>query len=484
MHEIGDFGAIVLAVSATLFVALLGMRFADRLSIPYAALFLLAAAGISEVWTDLQTVLSVKEVERIAVVALILILFDGGLHIGLGRFRRSVGPILALGVLGTFLTAGLVALAAHYVLGFSWIAAGLIGAAIAPTDPAVTFSVFGAREIRGRAGTILEGEAGMNDPVGIALMIGMIELANEADGSFTIVAREFVVEMTVGLVVGVAGALSLLPLLRRVRVTGPALYPIRVLAGAGIIYGLAAVAGGSGFLAVFVAGIALGDAAMPQKGEIESFHSSLAGLAEIAAFVALGLTVSVADLGTLDTWTDGLVLALILAFLARPLAVIPLLLPARLHVGERIFIAWGGLKGAVPILLGALAVLAGVNGADHLYGIVFIVVLFSVIVQGSSVPYAAARLHVPLRRVDHDLAEVLEFVVGDDAYATGRPIRELPLGERAWIGVLIRDGDPYRVEGGVVLQPGDRVHIYAQPEDAPALQRIFEGRASELTRWL
>ena len=99
-------------------------------------------------------------------------------------------------------------------------------------------------------------------------------------------------------------------------------------------------------------------------------------------------------------------------------------------------------------------------------------------------PYAAARLHVPLRRVDHDLAEVLEFVVGDDAYATGRPIRELPLGERAWIGVLIRDGDPYRVEGGVVLQPGDRVHIYAQPEDAPALQRIFEGRASELTRWL
>jgi cell volume regulation protein A len=484
VNEIGDFGAIILAVSATLFVALLGMRFADRFSIPYAALFLVGAAGISEIWTELQTVLSVKEVERIAVVALILILFDGGLHIGLARFRRSVGPILALGVLGTFFTAGLVALAAHYVLGFSWIGAGLIGAAIAPTDPAVTFSVFGAREIRGRAGTILEGEAGMNDPVGIALMIGMIELANEPDGSFSIVAREFVVEMTVGLAVGVAGALLLLPLLRRVRMTGPALYPIRVLAGAGIIYGLAAIAGGSGFLAVFVAGIALGDAAMPQKGEIESFHSSLAGLAEIAAFVALGLTVSTADLSTFDIWTDGLVLALILAFLARPLAVLPLLLPARLHRGERIFIAWGGLKGAVPILLGALAVLAEVDRADELYGIVFIVVLFSVIVQGSSVPYAAARLHVPLRRVDHDLAEVLEFVVGDEAYATGRRIRELPLGERAWVGVLIRGGDPQRVDGGVVLQPGDRVHMYAQPEDAPALRRIFEGRASDLSRWL
>ena len=236
--------------------------------------------------------LSIEEVERLTVIALVVILFDGGLHIGLGRFRRSARPILALGVLGTFATAGLVAVAAHYLLGFEWIFAGLVGAAIAPTDPAVTFSVFGSREIRGRAGTILEGEAGMNDPVGIALMIGMIELATEDDGDLWIVAREFAVEMSIGLVVGIAGALLLLPVMRHVRLTGPALYPIRVLAGAGIIYGLAAVAGGSGFLAAFVAGVVLGDAAAPRKGEIEGFLSSLAGLAEIAAFVALGLTVA------------------------------------------------------------------------------------------------------------------------------------------------------------------------------------------------
>jgi cell volume regulation protein A len=340
----------------------------------------------------------------------------------------------------------------------------------------VTFSVFGSREIRGRSGTILEGEAGMNDPVGIALMIGMIELAKEDDGSLWIVAREFVVEMTLGLVIGVAGALLLLPLLRRVRLTGVALYPIRVLALAGIVYGLAAVAGGSGFLAVFVAGVALGDAAMPQKGEIESFHSSLAGLAEIAVFVALGLTISVVDLHELSIWTEGLVLALVLAFVARPLAILPLLLPARLHWGERLFIAWGGLKGAVPILLGALAVLADVNAAAELYGIVFMVVLFSVVVQGSSVPYVARRLRVPFRRVDHDLAEVLEFVVGERSLARGSQIGALPLGERAWIGVLIRDGKPLPIDGRTVLEPGDRVHVYSQPEDAAALERIFRGR--------
>jgi len=475
VNEIGDFGAIVLAVSATVFLALLGMRLADRFSLPYAALFLVGAALVSEVWTDLQTLLSVKEVERIAVVSLVLILFDGGLHIGVARFRRSVGPILALGLLGTFLTAGVVALAARYLLGFGWVEAGLIGAAIAPTDPAVTFSVFGQREVRGRSGTILEGEAGMNDPVGIALMIGMIELATVDDGSAWVVAREFSVEMAVGLAVGLVGAALLLPVVRRVGLTGPALHPIRVLAGAGILYGLAAVLGGSGFLAVFVAGVFLGDAAMPRKGEIEDFHSSLAGVAEIAVFVALGLTISVGDLGELGVWTDGFVLALILAFVARPLAVLPLLLPARLHWGERIFIAWGGLKGAVPILLGALAVLAGVGAADNLYGIVFIVVLFSVIVQGSSVPYVARRLHVQFRRIDHGLAEIVEFVVSDRAFAHGRRIRELPLGERAWIGVLIRDGRPQRIDGSVALESGDRVHVYSQPDDAAALRRLFQG---------
>ncbi len=475
MTEISDFGAIVLAVAGTVFVALLGMRLADRFSLPYAALFLVGAALISDLWTDLQTLLSVKDVERIAVVALMVILFDGGLHIGIGRFRRSVAPILALGVLGTFLTAGVVALAARYLLGFDWIEAGLVGAAVAPTDPAVTFSVFGAREVRGRTGTILEGEAGMNDPVGIALMIGMIELAQEEDGSLWIVAEEFAVEMTIGLVAGLAGALLLLPVFRRVRLTGSALYPIRVLAGAGMIYGLAAIAGGSGFLAVFVAGIALGDAAMPRKGEIEGFHSSLAGLAEIAVFVALGLTITVGDLDTLGIWTDGLAIALILAVLARPLAVFPLLLPARLTLRERIFISWGGLKGAVPILLGALALLASVDGAANLYGIVFIVVVFSVVVQGSSLPYVAKRLRIPFRRVDDDFAEVRAFVIGEGSLAAGRRIGELPLGERAWVGVLIRDGRPHRIDGDVVLEPGDSVHVYSQPKDVAALERIFSG---------
>jgi potassium/hydrogen antiporter len=451
------------------------MRVAERISVPNAALILFAAGLLAATSETLRDALSIQVVERIAVVALVLILFDGGLHIGLARFRRSAVPILALGVVGTFATAGLVALAAHYVLGLSWITAGLIGAAIAPTDPAVTFSVLGGREIRGRAGTILEGEAGTNDPVGIALMIGMIELATEEGGNLGIVVEEFLVEMAVGLAVGVAGALLLLPVLRRVPLTSPTLYPIRVLAGAGVIYGLASIAHGSGFLAVFVAGVLLGDVAAPRKGEIETFHSSLAALAEIGAFAALGLSIGYSDLDDGSVWLEGLALAAILAFVVRPLAIVPLLAPARLSRGEKAFIAWGGLKGAVPILLGALAVLAAVDDAGRIYGIVFVVVLFSVLVQGGTIALAADRLHVPFRKVDYDLTEVVELVVRDDAFANGRAIGQLPLGTRAWVGVLIRDGRPTAFGPDTVLQPGDRVHVYSQPDAAAALKRIFAG---------
>jgi potassium/hydrogen antiporter len=159
----------------------------------------------------------------------------------------------------------------------------------------------------------------------------------------------------------------------------------------------------------------------------------------------------------------------------RPLAIAPLLAPVRLNRGERLFVLWGGLKGAVPILLGSLAVLEEVDESARIYGIIFVVVLFSVIVQGGSVPFAADRLRVPFRRVDHDLAEVLEYVVRDDAFANGRSVAELPLGERAWVAVLIRDGRPKPFGPETVLEPGDRVHVYCQPEDAAALGRIFAG---------
>jgi potassium/hydrogen antiporter len=228
-------------------------------------------------------------------------------------------------------------------------------------------------------------------------MIGMLEFATADDGSLWSVVWEFLLEMGVGLVVGIAGTALLVFLMRQVRLPSESLYPLRTLAAAGLIYGLASVAHGSGFLAVFIAGLALGDLDTPYKRQIIRFHTSLASLAEIVVFVGLGLTVDVTEALDEGVWLDGLLLALLLAFVARPLAIAPLLAPLRLRMGERVFVAWGGLKGAVPILLAAFGILAGIDDARRIYEIVFIVVAFSVVVQGSSLPFAAAKLGVRMR---------------------------------------------------------------------------------------
>jgi cell volume regulation protein A len=172
---------------------------------------------------------------------------------------------------------------------------------------------------------------------------------------------------------------------------------LRTLAAAGVIYGLASVAGGSGFLAVFVAGLVLGDLDLPHKRQIRRFHMALASLAEIVVFVALGLTVNVSQLSENNIWLDGLILAVALAFIARPLGLAPLLAPLQLRTGEKLFIAWSGLRGAVPILLAAFAILAEVDDARRLYEIVFVVVGFSVIVQGATIPFVASRFGVRMR---------------------------------------------------------------------------------------
>jgi len=274
--DAAEFGRVVLIVAVGFAVAILSSRISGRLRVPAPALFLAAATVSSDLIPNLAPLLTIHDVERICLVALIVILFDGGYSIGWRRFRESAVPISSLGVLGTFATAGGAALVAHYVIGLDWTAAGLLGAAIAPTDPAVMFSVLGNREVGGRSGTILQGESGANDPVAIALIIGLLDFATDK-GSGLAVTERFLLEMGVGLVVGVIGARLLAWTARRVPLAAGSFYPLQLLAAAGIVFGVAAVLHGSGFLAVFVAGILLGDERFPYKSETRGFLAPAAG---------------------------------------------------------------------------------------------------------------------------------------------------------------------------------------------------------------
>jgi cell volume regulation protein A len=253
-----------------------------------------------------------------------------------------------------------------------------------------------------------------------------------------------------------------------------------------VIYGVATVAHGSGFLAVFVAGLLIGDERAPYKAEIERFHTSLAAIAEVVAFVALGLTVDLTDLGTEHLWLDGLALALLLTLAARPLVTWVLLVPTRLRARERLFVVWGGLKGAVPILLAALALLDGVAQAHRIYGIVFVVVAFSVVVQGTTIPLAARLLGIPMRvvepepwdlsiRLRREPQGVQRFVVARGARAEGEAIRDLPLGEHSWVSLIVRGDEPRQARGSYVFEAGDEVLLLSDSEDTAALRRLFEG---------
>ena len=399
MSELISFGEAIAVVAGGLAASVLAYRYAERIRIPAPGLLLVAAAGLSDVFPELGRHLGTRTVERVAVVALVVILFEGGMRVGHRRFREALAPIISLGVIGTLATAVLMTAVARLVLCFSWSTSAVIGAALAPTDPAVMFSVFRRREVAGRSATILEGEAGANDPVSIAMTIAAGEVAAGNSASVTHAGLDVVTELALGAAIGVGGGLLLLGALRRVTLPEASFYPLWALALAALVYGVAATAHGSGFLAAYVAGVVVGDAEIPRRSVIVEFQCSLAGLGEIVVLVILGLTVNLASLGRDWLWLEGIALASVLVFVARPLVVTALLLPMRLSVGERAFIAWSGLKGAVPILLASFALLEHVEHADRIYGLVFVVVAVSVLVQGTTVPFAASRLGVPLRPV-------------------------------------------------------------------------------------
>jgi len=430
------------------------------------------------------TLLPFTTVTRIVSIALAIILFDGGMHIGWRRFRTAAAAIVWIGVAGTLVTAAGASVAAHFVAGMDWRLSLLLGTAVAATDPAVVFSVFGRREIAGRTGVLLEGESGANDPVGIALLAALLAAHGSAGAVAWHVVTEFVLQMAVGTAVGVAGGLALLMFMRRVPLPSEGLYSPRVLAGVLVIFGLAVVARGSGFLAVFVAGILIGDEPAPYKREIQRFHSSLASLAEIVAFVLLGLTMRLSALGSAGAWSAGLAIAALLAFVIRPVLVGLVSLPVRLTLRERVFFLWTGLKGAVPILLGMTIVASGTPGAARAYQIIFVIVGFSVTVQGGLVPTLAHRLGIPLRTVEPEpwslgvrFSEEPEglhrYHVAAGSAADGSPVSDLPCGEDVWVSLIIRDGNLVTPTDDMTLRAGDDVLVLAEPDEAPALDRLF-----------
>ena len=482
-----QFGLVVLAIGLVGTVAVLSNRLSSRLRVPAPAFFLVCASIAAQLWP--RAVLPVDIVQKVVTLALAIILFDGGMHIGWRRFRTAAVPIVWVGVAGTLVTAAGAAICTHLFAGLGWRLALLVGTAVAATDPAVVFSVFGRREIAGRTGVLLEGESGANDPVGIALVASLLAAHGSASAVAWHVVAGFALQMAVGVTVGAAGGIALLAFMRRVPLPSEGLYAPRVLAGVLCVFGLATVAKGSGFLAVFVAGILIGDERAPYKGEIQRFHSSLASLAEIVAFVMLGLTMRLSALGEAGAWAAGLAIAALLAIVVRPVLVGLVSLPVRLTPPERVFFLWTGLKGAVPILLGMTIASSGLADSARAYEIIYVIVAFSVTVQGGLVPTLAHRLRIPLRTVEpepwslgvrfsKEPEGLHRYHVAAGSPADGSVIGELPCGEQVWVSLVIRGGNLVTAVADTTLLAGDDVLVLADPDSGPELDRLFNGSPS------
>ena len=418
-------------------------------------------------------------------LALAIIIFDGGQGARRDTFRVSLGPALSLATVGVILTAGVTGLATHFILGLDWLESMLIGAIVGSTDAAAVFGLLRSAglQLNERTSATLEVESGSNDPMAIFLTITFVELVSvQATNPGLRILAAFAEQMGLGLAIGFAGGYLLVALLKRLSLP-VSMYPLLALAGGMSVFGITNLWGGSGFLAIYLVGILIGNASLPHAKDIRRFHDGIAWLAQIGMFLMLGLLVTPSSLVPLVLPALGIALALI--FVARPLAVLVALLPFHFPWREQVFISWCGLRGAVPIILALFPSLAGLENADIFFEIAFFVVLVSLVLQGWTIAPIARWLsievppalvdpeHLVLKIPDEQEKEVLVYRAVPRSSAIGMRAARLPLSGGAQLVGVVRQGVLLDNPREQAIEVEDHVMVLGNDGSAPALARLF-----------
>ncbi|MGH7663040.1 MAG: potassium/proton antiporter [Gemmatimonadaceae bacterium] len=483
--------ALLLATFGLLLgVSIIFSRASERFAVPVALVFLVigmlaGSEGIGGI--DFE---DYGAAFRLGTVALVLILFDGGLNTSLAAVRETIRPAGLLATVGVIATAAIVAAGAH-MLGFPWPQAFLLGAIVSSTDAAAVFSVLrgSGLHLKRRVGTTLEVESGLNDPMAVILTMALTgELLAPGSNLGWSLAVNVALQLGIGAVLGVALGLGGRALLTRIRLPAGGLYPAMTLGLAFLSFGVPTIFFGSGFLAVYLAAVVLGNGALPYRPGLLRVHDALAWLSQIAMFLVLGLLVFPSRL--IDAAWVGLGLALLLAFVARPLVVALCLGPFGYDRRQVAYVGWVGLRGAVPIILAMFPVLAGAAGAERIFDVVFFIVVVNALVPGATVPWVTRRLGLQSADVPQPPAvleiesrqalegELMSFYI-DPVLAVARvPLADLPFPEGAAATLVIRGQKLIAPRGNTTLEPGDHVYVFARPEDRAFLLLMF-GRPEE-----
>lgn len=479
--------SLVLVGSALVLVSIIASTVSSRLGAPILLIFLLLGMLAGEDGPGGIQFNDVGMSFLVGNVALAVILFDGGLRTRYETFRIGLWPAVSLASVGVLITSGLVGVIASYVLNLSLLQGLLIGAIIGSTDAAAVFSVLHSHgvSLKQRVASVLEIESGSNDPMAIfltVLLIGALTAGKVSLSAWDLVS-ELGKQFGIGTVLGYLGGRLVALLVNRVAVA-PAFYPLLVGAGGLLVYSVAAVLGGSGFLAIYIAGLVIGNSQLNSAQNILTVHHGLAWLSQITMFLILGLLVTPSQIPAI-AWGATLI-ALGLTFVARPLAVAVCLAPFRFPWRENVFIAWVGLRGAVPIILSLFPLMAGLDDSRYFFNTAFIVVILSLVVQGWTIAPVARllKLEVPPagepasrvslaapRRPEHEL---LGYRVAPACLAAGRRVAELGLPERARVWAIAREEGMIALSGDVTIAAGDYVYIAATAGELPRINALFD----------
>jgi len=427
---------------------------------------------------------------RIGMVALVLILFDGGLNTPMGHLRQYIRPVGVLATAGVVLTALGVAAVAR-LLGLDWGHALVLGAVVSSTDAAAVFSVLRGSgvHLRKRVGMTLELESGFNDPMAVILTVSMTELLLGKTVSGWHLLWQVVVQIVIGTAVGLAAGYGGSALLRRARLSAAGLYPVLTLALAFFSFGISTLMEGSGFLSVYLCAVILGSAEIRYHSGVLRVHDALAWLSQVTMFLMMGLLALPSRLGGVAA--DGLIIAVALVFLARPLAVAVCLLPFRYPLKEVLYIGWVGLRGAVPIILATYPVLLGVPDGVAIFSLVFFIVVVSSVVPGATVQPLTRRLGL-VSSAPPAPAAVLEihstqnlngamtsYFIREASAACGASLMDLPFPPSSVAALIVRGKQIIAPKGGTVLNAGDHVYVVSERADLPFLQLIFGQQEQE-----
>ena len=489
-------GQLILVAGALLGAGLAASLLASRLRVPGLVLFLgvgMAVGSDGADWIDFN---DYELARTIGVIALALILFEGGLTSGLQEVRPVLVPAISLALVGTVLTAVIAGLMATALFEFSVSEGLLLGSIVAATDGAAIFALLRGSTLRRKLARTLEGESGLNDPIAVLLVLGFIHVVKDpAYGALDMLAL-FARQLGIGLVIGAAVGLGAVQGFQRIRLATSGLYPVASLATVALAYGGADALHGSGFLAAYLAGLALGTATIPAKQTITMFHEGLAWVAQLTMFVTLGLLVFPSQLGSVAV--KGIVLALLIAVVARPIATFAATAFARYSTAERVMLGWAGLRGAVPVVLATFPVIDHVSGSHEFFNIVFFAVVISTLLQGATFEPLARRLGVttaepalPRPLVEAGTigrlgAEVLEYPVAAGDAIAGALVRDLGLPREAVVNVIVRGEEAIPPRGSTRIQEGDRLHVLLRKEAAghtrPLVERWRKGPIGPLPR--